>query len=496
MADLQVTDLTFSYKDSAELIFDHVSFRIDTDWKLGFIGRNGRGKTTFLKLLMKEQEYGGTISLNTPVDYFPFKVLLPQLDTIDCLYCLEPELELWRMKKEMRALDVKEEVLYRPFESLSRGEQTKILLALLFLRDNHFLLIDEPTNHLDGPSRKLVGQYLKSKKGFILVSHDRVFLDECVDHILSINRSGIQVQKGNYSSWEENRRRRDSYEQSENERLQKDIRRLKKASSQARKWADAAESVKIGRKGVNGQKDRANRDYIGEKSRRMQQRRKNLEQRQQKELEEKKELLKDVERAEELKLMPLTHHQERLVSVRDLCIRCGDRKVCGPLQFEVCTGDRLAINGRNGSGKSSLIRMILGEELEHSGQIRLASGLVISYVSQDTSFLKGDLSERIRERGLEESLVKALLRKLDFSREQFEKAVETYSEGQKKKVLLAFSLCCQAHLYIWDEPLNYIDLYSRIQLEELILKWKPTMIFVEHDRRFMEKTATKQLQMS
>lgn len=92
--------------------------------------------------------------------------------------------------------------------------------------------------------------------------------------------------------------------------------------------------------------------------------------------------------------------------------------------------------------------------------------------------------------------MKALLRKLDFFREQFEKAVETYSEGQKKKVLLAFSLCCQAHLYIWDEPLNYIDLYSRIQLEELILKWKPTMIFVEHDRRFMEKTATKQLQMS
>ena len=87
--------------------------------------------------------------------------------------------------------------------------------------------------------------------------------------------------------------------------------------------------------------------------------------------------------------------------------------------------------------------------------------------------------------------MKALLRKLDFSREQFEKAVETYSEGQKKKVLLAFSLCCQAHLYIWDEPLNYIDLYSRIQLEELILKRKPTMIFVEHDRRFMEKTATK-----
>lgn len=495
MSVIQVTDLTFSYEDSPECIFDHVSFHIDTDWRLGFIGRNGRGKTTFLKLLMGEYEYGGQISLNVPADYFPFPVPMKELDTIDCLYCLEPGMELWRVKKEMARLKLKEDILYRPFASMSRGEQTKMLLALLFSRDNHFLLIDEPTNHLDAPSRQLVGEYLKEKKGFILVSHDRAFLDTCVDHILSINRSNIEIQKGNYSSWDENRKRRDAFEIGENERLKKDIRRLKEASRQAGGWADKAESVKIGRKGVKGQKDRPNRDYIGEKSRRMQQRRKNLEQRQEKDLQEKEKLLKNVEYAEELKLMPLVHHQSRLITARDLSAGYDGKNVFSHISFELCQKDRLAINGGNGCGKSTLIKLILKEPVEHTGEIVTASGLVVSYVSQDTSYLKGSLSSFIQEQGLEESLVKALLRKLDFSREQFEKEMQTFSEGQKKKVLLAASLCRPAHLYIWDEPLNYIDLYSRIQLEELIAKWQPTMIFVEHDRRFMEKTATKQLQM-
>ncbi len=96
---------------------------------------------------------------------------------------------------------------------------------------------------------------------------------------------------------------------------------------------------------------------------------------------------------------------------------------------------------------------------------------------------------------MEESLFKAVLRKLDFSREMFDKDMREYSEGQKKKVLLAKSLCEKAHLYIWDEPLNYIDIFSRMQLENLILKWQPTLLFVEHDKTFCEKTATKVVQV-
>ncbi len=119
------------------------------------------------------------------------------------------------------------------------------------------------------------------------------------------------------------------------------------------------------------------------------------------------------------------------------------------------------------------------------------SGLVISYVPQDTSYLTGTLSELAERSHIDESLLKAVLRKMDFERVQFEKDMAEFSEGQKKKALIAKSLCERAHLYIWDEPLNFIDVYSRMQIERLIQAFAPTMIFVEHDRAFQEEIATK-----
>ena len=115
---------------------------------------------------------------------------------------------------------------------------------------------------------------------------------------------------------------------------------------------------------------------------------------------------------------------------------------------------------------------------------------MISYVSQDTSYLKGTLSDFAAQYRIDESLFKAILRKMDFERVQFTKDIQDFSGGQKKKVLLAKSLCEQAHLYVWDEPLNFIDIYSRMQIEQLIQEFSPTMIFVEHDRAFREKIAT------
>ena len=132
----------------------------------------------------------------------------------------------------------------------------------------------------------------------------------------------------------------------------------------------------------------------------------------------------------------------------------------------------------------------MGEDIETGGELRVGSGLIISYVPQDVSGLKGRLEDFAEQNGIDGTLFRALLRKLDFSRVQFEKRMEDYSQGQKKKVMLARSLCQQAHLYIWDEPLNYIDIFSRIQLENLILKYHPAMIFVEHDKAFVEKTAS------
>jgi len=175
MSIIKVSILTFSYAGSYVDVFINASFQIDTDWKLGVCGRNGRGKTTFLKLLMGRYEYSGAISASVNFDYFPFTIADPAQNTQDILSAVAPDVALWEIQKELSKLDVDDAVLYRPFNTLSNGEQTKALLAGLFLREGNFLLIDEPTNHLDMSARETVSRYLRGKPGFILVSHDRVF---------------------------------------------------------------------------------------------------------------------------------------------------------------------------------------------------------------------------------------------------------------------------------------------------------------------------------
>lgn len=246
MSLINVLNLTFGYDGGYENIFEEVSFQIDTDWRLGFTGRNGRGKTTFLKLLMGELEYKGSISASVEFEYFPYTAGEDYELTADIVEGIAGGYQHWELVKELNVLEAEEEILYRPFGTLSNGEQTKVLLAAMFLKENSFLLIDEPTNHLDMRGRELVSSYLSGKKGFILVSHDRRFLDGCIDHVLSINKSNIEIQKGNFSSWIENKERRDSFEIAENAKLKKEVKRLEAAAKEKIRWADIAENRKIG----------------------------------------------------------------------------------------------------------------------------------------------------------------------------------------------------------------------------------------------------------
>lgn len=482
MSMIQAEGLTFSYPGSPDPVFQDAAFQIDTRWRLGLIGRNGRGKTTLLRLLMGEFPHGGSLVSPSAFNFFPSPVRSPDRLTAEVLEELCPEAEGWRFPKELSLLGVAEEALWRPFSTLSGGERTKVLLAALFLREGRFPLIDEPTNHLDAQGRELAAAYLRRQRGFILVSHDRRFLDGCVDHILALNRSDIQVQAGNYSSWKENFDRLQQFEEAKNERLQKDVRRLQKAARRTSVWSDRVEASKIGA---------YDKGFVGHKSAKMMKRAKALEARQEKALEEKRELLQNREAAEALKLSPLAHHARRLVSCSDLTLWYGERKVCGPLRFSLEQGERIALEGPNGSGKSSLLKLLMGQDVRYEGSLSLAPGLKISYVPQDTSFLQGSLGDFILERGIDESLFKAILRKLGFSREQFGRSLEDCSGGQRKKVLIAASLCESAHLYVWDEPLNFIDIGSRLQIEELLGKFAPTMVFVEHDRAFQEAAATR-----
>ena len=488
MSLINISHLTFAYEGSFDNIFEDVSFQIDTDWKLGFTGRNGKGKTTFLNLLLGKYEYKGSISASVGFEYFPFTVPDKSKNSLEVAQDGAGTFMLWELKRELSLLEVDEDVLYRPFGTLSSGEQTKVLLAALFLKENSFLLIDEPTNHLDMNARKLVSRYLNGKKGFILVSHDRAFLDGCIDHILSMSRTTIEIQKGNFSSWYENKARQDQFELAQNEHLKKEIKRLQSAARRTSGWSNQAEKAKHGIR-IGGL--RPDRGRIGHKAAKVMKRATSMEERRQTAVKEKSKLLKNIENTDSLRLNPLPYFSSRLVTLQDISILYGEKTVCGHVNFTVEQGDRIALCGKNGSGKSSLLKLVCGEEVAFSGTLQKGSGIVISRVFQDSSFLKGNLSDFAVTHNIDESLFKAILRKLDFARVQFEKDLANFSEGQKKKVQIAKSLCQKAHLYVWDEPLNFIDVFSRIQIEELLLKSRPTILFVEHDSLFTRKIATK-----
>ncbi len=483
MSLIRIEKLTFAYPGSLDNVFENADIQIDTDWKLGFVGRNGRGKTTLMRLLMGEfkNEYEGRITGSVIFDYFPYKVKDTEMMTRYALGEICPDAQDWEIAKELSYLDVDTDVLWRSFKTLSEGEKTKVLLAALFLNPGHFLLIDEPTNHLDLHGREVVASYLNRKKGFILVSHDRHFLDNCVDHILSINKANIGVQKGDFSTWLKEFEERQQAEIEENIRLGKDIRKLRESARQKEDWSNKIEKTKIG--GFD-------KGYIGHMSAKMMKRSVILRDRREKAIEEKSKLLKNAEFEQELKIHSVPYHTKRMAELIRVSVRYDEKEINAPVSFTIEQGDRIFLDGVNGAGKSSLLKLLLGKPVDYSGQLIRGSNLKISYVTQDTSFIAGKLTDYARIRGIDETLFLTILQKMGFMRTQFEKDMSEFSAGQKKKVLLAASLSEKANLYVWDEPLNYIDIYTRRQLEKLITEYQPAMIMVEHDKAFRDAVAT------
>ena len=191
----------------------------------------------------------------------------------------------------------------------------------------------------------------------------------------------------------------------------------------------------------------------------------------------------------------MRYHSQQILTLKELEICYDGTGIFRPLNLTVLQGERIAVTGENGAGKSSLLKLLAGERIPSHGTIQKGNGLRISYVPQDTSHLAGTLRIYAQRQQIDLTLLTTILRKLGFSRAQLENRLESMSHGQKKKILLAGSLCESAHLYLWDEPLNYIDLDSRIQLEQALQHFAPTMLFVEHDEMFCRTVATRTIRL-
>ena len=488
MSIININNLTFSYEGSENYVFRNVDLNLDTNWKLGLVGRNGIGKTTFLNLLLDKYEYSGSINADVNFEYFPFNIENKKLNSYEIakMY-LNHDYEQWKLEREINLLNVNSKILLNPFNILSMGEQTKVLLAILFLKVNSFLLIDEPTNHLDLKGRETVANYLKLKRGFIIVSHDRELLDTCIDHVLYINKSTIGIEKGNFSSYFKNKTEKDNFELNENKKLKNEIVQLEKNSNEVKKWANKVENSKYNiKKGVATDKG-----YIGHKSAKMMKRAIIAQKRKEKKIAQKSNLLKDIDVIEDIKIQPLNNIKGRLLEFYNFSVVFNNRKIFKETNFYIENKDRVRLKGPNGCGKSSLLKAILGEDIQYVGKKYSSSNLRFSYVPQNIHGLSGKLDVYAKINKIDESTFKTVLIKLGFNRNQLDKDIKSFSNGQKKKVLITKSLCEEANIYVWDEPLNYIDVFSRMQLENLLLKCKLTMIFVEHDEVFSEKIATK-----
>jgi lincosamide and streptogramin A transport system ATP-binding/permease protein len=486
MSQIQINNLNFIYPGQTEYIFKNVNLTLDTDWKLGLIGRNGSGKTTLLKLLLGEYESNNAISKNIEFEYFPYEIKNENDLTSNIAYKILPNLEEWRLYKELNLIKMDANILYRNFSTLSGGEMIKFLLICAFLKENKFLLIDEPTNHIDEESKDSLIEYLKQKKGFILVSHDRKILNEVVDHILYIGKQNITLEQGTYNSWKFNKTNRDNYEIEQNKRLKNDIMKLDEIAKKAENWSNAVEKSKKGA---------VDKGHVGHQAAKMMKRAKVLESRRDKKIEEKTGLLKDIDILPDLQMKPLIASRKNLILVQNLSIFYDKKILFKNLNFEINSGERVAIEGKNGSGKSSIVKLIVGENIPNNKGLKVMPNLKISYVSQMTDEVKGTISEYARYNNVDEGIFRAMLQKLGVDKEKLDKNLSDLSEGQKKKVMIARSISEDSEIFIWDEPLNYLDIQSREQIENMILKYEPTMLFIEHDNVFINKIATKVIQL-
>lgn len=480
---IEMKNVSFSYDLLDEPLFNNINITIDNFWKLGLIGRNGRGKTTLLRLLQNKLPYSGTVTSDEEFQYFPLAIRNSKVSTYYAIDEVIP-VELWKLERECRLLSLDQSLLWAPFEQLSGGEQTKVMLAAVFCGENRFLLLDEPTNHLDTKGRSIVANYLKKKKGFIVVSHDRHFINEVVTHILAIEKSRLSLYKGNFSIYEQEKKLQDEFELEQNRSLNAEINRLQKTAREKSNWAAQRE------------KPSGNDPFGNAIAKRMNKRAKAIEKRTQEKIEDKTKLLKNIETVSDLTINCQYKHRNPVLRMKNFTLSYSDQPLFHPISFELFQGEQVAIVGPNGSGKTSLVQFLQGTfSGTANGEILMPQGLSTSIIRQNYEDNRGILKDFASDHEIDYTLFLNNLRIFGFNRDVFQVPIEKMSMGQQKKVEFSRSLGLEAEFYIWDEPLNYLDVFNQQQIEKMIAHFKPTLLFVEHDATFVKNTATKVIEL-
>lgn len=491
MSKIEIKRLTFAYPGQKPL-FEQADFNLDSQWHLGLVGRNGRGKTTLLRLLLGQLPYQGSIDQQQQFNYFPQAISDKTQLTDDILLALT-HVPQWQIEREFRQLQLTPDLLWQPFVALSGGEQTKALLAALFVVPGRFPLLDEPTNHLDLRSRQQVAAYLQQKyQGFIVVSHDQSFLNQVTDHTLAIEKNKISCYQGNFAVYQKEKQLSDQFEQAQNDKLKKEISRLRQTAAKKVQWSQSREKDKYGHPQQRGSGAVMDTGFIGARAARTMKRAKQLQRRLSVEVAQKQRLLKNVEQVVPLQMNFQPSRHQQLLNVQQLRLGYQQKWLFKPTSFTLENKQCVALVGPNGSGKTSLIQYLKGQFTgQVQGNVQRPVQLAISYVSQNYEKNQGKLADFAIAQKLDLQVFLNNLHKLGLPRTAFNLRIEDLSMGQRKKVELAKSLSQPAALYVWDEPLNYLDIYNQEQLVQLLHAIRPTLLLIEHDQSFINRVAAQ-----
>ena len=509
MIDISVANLVKEFEVGTKIL-DGLTFQVDTGERVGLLGPNGCGKTTLLRILTGVLDSDEGEVMTAPGKRMG---LISQIPVYPAGYTVEDVLDtaftpLREMEEEMQKLSVQMEqgasdsaLLHRydklstafqagggyetdtrknkvanglsisaamreqQFDQLSGGEKTRVNLARLILEDTDILLLDEPTNHLDLRATEWLEEYLEKFKGTVLtVSHDRYFLDKVVDRVIEINEGKAEFYAGNYSFYAVEKERRYEEQLKQYEKEQAKIQQLEKAAEQLRIWAYSGN------------------DKIFKRAQSM---------------EKRIERMRVTDRPKKQRKMQVRFGErdfrgDEVLTLKNLSKGFGDRTLFSGVNLEVAGGERIALIGDNGTGKTTLLKILLGEELPDGGKLRFGPTVRVGYLPQHVHF---DHPER--------SLVNTLIYDLDctaqtarnrlasfnFRGEDVFKPVSALSGGEQSRLRLCMLMDEKINLLILDEPTNHLDIQSREWIEEAVEEYEGCLLFVSHDRYFIDRFA-------
>ncbi|WP_066502579.1 ribosomal protection-like ABC-F family protein [Abyssisolibacter fermentans] len=513
MIELSLQGISKYY--GAVKVLENISFELYSGDRVGMVGRNGTGKTTILKVIYGIENYNdGNLSISKgkkvgyldqipdyPDDYKVIDVLNIAFEEVLKIKCEMEKLEKDMSVVQDKALEtimkkysdlqvtfehlggyeiseklskvcigfnIDEEYKQRKFIELSGGEKTTVILAKILLENPDILLLDEPTNHLDVNSIEWLEEYLKDYNGCVLIiSHDRYFLDKTVNKIIDIENGKAKVYKGNYSSFIDEKEKQRKLQLEAYNRQQKKIGEMQEAVKRFRDWGTRADNEAMFKKAFN--------------------------------MEKRIEKMDKIDKPQNHKKLNINFSLNQkssndIVRVEDIDMSYGDKIIFKQAGLIVKAKERIGIIGKNGCGKSTLLKLILGEETPKNGLVKLGSGVKFGFLEQEITFEDSSktILDYIREMlKLNEFNARNLLAKFMFYKDDVFKKISTLSGGEKVRLKLCIMLEQDVNTLILDEPTNHLDIESREMLENGLSSFEGTIIFISHDRYFINKIANK-----